>query len=209
MLRRFAFLAWLALLPACEKKPKYDDGPIARDDRKKKSAEPKETFDVEAICTQLVDLPGPSIEAALKPDLREMCRKGLTALEKDRPEEYACRCTCIRSAGDLMAVERCERFCIADDPERVCDHVVGVEQETNDAGGLDAAHQDCIAALNRLHTTDLARWSCTVRCLVAATAKEDALACSTKCAASGTKPVAPKGDAGADAAAKDPLGDDY
>ena len=170
-----------ALVAACDKKPTYDDAPIARPDRKKKDPEPPETFDVEKICAQLVDLPGAGVDAAQKSDLREMCRNGLVALQKRDPDEYACRCHCIGAAGDLLAVERCTRYCGAEDPKHVCDHVVGVEQETNDGGVLDQAHDDCVKSLQKLQHDDVARWSCTVRCLVAATAKDDALACNAKC----------------------------
>jgi hypothetical protein len=196
MLRRASILASVVAMlttSACEKKPTYDDAPIARGDRTKKSAEPPETFDDEAICAQLVDLPGGVIETSLKPDLRAMCRKGLKSVQTDHPAEYACRCHCIQAAGDIFAVERCTRFCSAEDVQRVCDHVVGVENDTNDGGVLDSAHDDCVAALKKLHEGDVARWSCTVRCLVAATAKDDALACNAKCGA-----ATPKSDAGVD-----------
>jgi hypothetical protein len=166
---------------ACQKKPKYDDVPIARDDRKKKSPEPPETFDVEAICAQLVDLPGAGIESSQKSDLRKACLDGLAAVQKSSPNEYACRCRCIRGAGDLFAVERCTRFCDADDVQRVCDHVVGVESDTNDASVFDDAHDECVKGLKKLRADDPARWTCTLRCLVTATAKDDALACNGKC----------------------------
>lgn len=197
MPRRATIVLVLSLLgaasaAACEKKPTYDDAPIARNDRKKKAAEPPETFDVEKLCTQLVDLPSAGIDATQKSDLREMCRTSLAGVQKAHPDEYACRCRCIRSAGDVFAVERCTRYCSAEDPERVCDHVVGVENDTNDAGVYDDAHDECVKGLKKLHETDMARWSCTVRCLVAATAKDDALACNPRC--SGT----PMMDAGTD-----------
>lgn len=199
-----ASVASLSLLAACTKKRTYDDAPIAREDRKKKSAEPPETFDVDAICGQLVDLSGAAIDATQKPDLREMCRKGLIALEKDRPGEFVCRCTCIRSAGDLSAVERCERYCIADDPERVCAHVVGVLQDTNDAGGIEHSTHECVGDLKKLHDSDLPRWSCSVRCLVSATSKEDTFACASRCKATSSSsgeskpPAVGAGDAGSD-----------
>jgi len=107
----------------------------------------------------------------------------------------------------LLAVERCSRYCVADDPERVCDHVVGVDQDTNDAGGIATAHHDCVVALKKLHDADLGRWSCTVRCMVGATGKGETTACVEKCG--GKKSTT--GDAGVDAGdaavkPKDPFG---
>ena len=176
-------LSLLSLLSAtgCEKKRTYDDAPIARDDRKKKAHEPPETFDLEKICASLVDLPSAGVDATQKSDLREMCRSSLVSLQKAHPDEYACRCKCIQAAGDLFAVERCTRYCSAEDPERVCDHVVGVENDSSDAGVVADAHDQCVKELKRLHEKDPARWTCTVRCLVGATAKDDALACNAKC----------------------------
>ena len=187
MPRRWALSSFVAAaigalaVGACNHEPKYDDEPIARDDRKKKSPEPPETFDLDALCKQLVDLVGTAIDPAEQPDLLLMCRNGLAAVRKDRPDEYACRCRCIRDAGDLTHVEKCERYCIAEDASRVCDHVVGVENDTNDAGVLDDAHKSCVRALEELHDEDRSRWFCTVRCLVTSTAKLDALACNAKC----------------------------
>jgi hypothetical protein len=186
MPRRALFVACvlsLASTAACEKKPTYDDAPITAPVRKKKSPEPPEFFDIETLCAQLIDLPGAGIGAEQKSDLREACRKNLADVKKSHPDEFACRCRCIGGAGDLLAVERCTRYCDAEDPERVCDHVVGVKSDTNDAGTFEAAHDDCVKGLKKLRADDPARWTCTVRCLVTATAKPDALACDTKCGA--------------------------
>jgi hypothetical protein len=180
--------------PGCKEKPTYDDAPIGRIDRKKKVPEPPETFEVEKICASLVDLPSAGVDPTQKSDLREMCRSTLVDLQKTHPDEYACRCKCIQAAGDLFAVERCTRYCSAEDPDRVCDHVVGVENDSGDAGVLADAHDACVKDLKKLHEKDPARWTCTVRCLVGATAKDDALACNGKC---GGGPAA--GDAGAEA----------
>lgn len=193
-----ALASFTLSLAACEQKPKYDDAPIARDDRKKKAPEPPETFDRDAICSQLVDLPGPAVDAPLRPELREMCRTSLGALQSSRPDDYACRCRCIKGAGDLFAVERCVRFCSADDPKRVCEHFLGVEETTNDAGVLDDKRDACVEKLKRLHDKDLSVWSCTVRCYVGATSKEDGAACDSKCSSGGVgAPSAKPIDAGA------------
>jgi hypothetical protein len=184
----------VASLVACKEKPVYDDAPITAPVRKKKSPEPPEFFDIETLCAQLIDLPGAGIGPEQKSDLREACRHNLADVKKSHPDEFACRCRCIGGAGDLLAVERCTRYCDAEDPERVCDHVVGVENDTNDAGTLEGAHDDCVKALKKLHADDPARWTCTVRCLVGATAKPDALACNVKCGAASTS------DAGIDGA---------
>ncbi|GAC1562839.1 MAG: hypothetical protein NVS3B10_20020 [Polyangiales bacterium] len=186
-------LAPLATTPGCERKPIYDDAPIARADRKKKQPEPKETFDLEKICAQLVDLPGPDLASEVKPELRDTCRKGLSAMESTRPEEYLCRCHCIRSAGDILAVERCSLHCGIDDPERVCDHAAPVEEKSGEAGLLDDAHRQCVKDLQHLREVEPTRWACKSRCLLDAPDKDEALGCEAACA--GAKGPSPSIDA--------------